>query len=386
MSNPKIGSLFSGAGMLDLAVEKVLGGDTVWQCEFDPSASKVLARRFPDVPNLGDITAIDWAKVEPIDILCGGFPCQDVSSAGRRAGIAAGTRSGLWSYFADAIAALRPQLVVIENVRGLLSAKAIRSSAMESDNADLGVLRAAGAVLGDLADIGYDAQWTTVAASSVGAPHKRERVLILATPDATRGPGSIGDGNDVRPWGSSGRHAQSAGAGSDAVALLPTPTQSDGTGGGMAASPKLSWDGTTQSTGDGGNSRLRDVVGLLTPAAQWGKYAAAIHRWEAITRPAPAPTEPNTKGNPRLDPAFSEWIMGWPAGWVSGLRNDDRKRGPHEISRNEALRIIGNGVVPQQAEAALQLLLAVDPGRYCPIPEGVRTPDIEAAQDEECAS
>ncbi|MGV0785198.1 DNA cytosine methyltransferase [Mycolicibacterium sp. XJ775] len=180
----RIGSLFSGAGGLDMAVEQVFGGRTVWHCELDEAASKVLAHRWPGVPNLGDITAVDWSTVEPIDVLCGGFPCQDVSAAGRRAGIAAGTRSGLWLEFANIIDRLRPKAVVIENVRGLLSGYAYR--AVESVNLAVGdgsgrpVLRAAGAVLGDLADLGYDAQWVTVSAASVGAPHLRNRVFVLA--------------------------------------------------------------------------------------------------------------------------------------------------------------------------------------------------------------
>lgn len=195
----RIGSLFAGAGGLDLAVESVFGGDVVWQAEIDKAASKVLAHRFPDVPNLGDITAVEWGDLPAVDVLCGGFPCQDVSAAGKRAGIKDGTRSGLWAIFAEAIDALRPQYVVIENVRGLLSATAHRtvdddeSGDMESVAAVVGngagrpVLRAAGAVLGDLATLGYDAQWTTVAAADVGAPHRRERVFILAADAASAG-------------------------------------------------------------------------------------------------------------------------------------------------------------------------------------------------------
>ena len=184
----KIGSLFTGAGMLDRAVEAVFGGQVVWYSEIDKAANKVLAHHWPDVPNLGDVTEINWANWKPlleVDVLCGGFPCQDVSSAGRRAGIKDGTRSGLWSVFAEAIDVLRPQYVVIENVRGLLSAKAIRTVHLEPGSADVGAgidrpLRATGAVLGDLAEIGYDAVWATVAAAEVGAPHRRERVFIVA--------------------------------------------------------------------------------------------------------------------------------------------------------------------------------------------------------------
>ncbi|UJD20919.1 DNA methylase [Mycobacterium phage Zimmer] len=174
----RIGSLFSGVGGLDLAVEEVFGGETVWQSEVNPHASTVLAKRF-GVPNLGDITKIDWHDVPPVDVLCGGFPCQDVSHAGLKAGIESGTRSGLWAHFAQAIDIMRPRFVVIENVRGLLSAKATGPQGVS--------MRAMGRVLGDLSDIGYDASWKTLAAGSVGAPHRRERVFILATPSDSVG-------------------------------------------------------------------------------------------------------------------------------------------------------------------------------------------------------
>ena len=103
--------------------------------------------------------------------------------------------------------------------------------------------------------------------------------------------------------------------------------------------------------GSGGD----DLVTICARATQqrgsrWGKFESAIARWEGITRPAPSPTEPNSKGNPRLNPAFSEWMMGWPAGWVTDVPG---------ISRNDQLRIIGNGVVPQCAEAALRYLLTI---------------------------
>src|SRR5690606_37384107 len=119
--------------------------------------------------------------VEPVDILCGGFPCQDVSAAGRKEGIGQGTRSGLWSYFAEAIDVLRPEYVIIENVRGLLSAKAKDTQGVP--------MRAMGRVLRDLSDLGYDAKWTTLAAGDVGAPHRRQRVFIVARPSGTPGAG-----------------------------------------------------------------------------------------------------------------------------------------------------------------------------------------------------
>lgn len=177
----RIGSLFTGVGGLDMAVEQAFGGRVLWHAETDPDAAKVLAHRFPGVPNLGDVSQIPWRDVPPVDVMCGGFPCQDLSGAGGRAGIRSGTRSGLWSHFAAGIAVVRPRYVVIENVKGIRSATAHRN--MEHDNPDLGApgtLRALGAVLGDLWEVGYDAKWSTVAAADVGAPHRRDRVFILA--------------------------------------------------------------------------------------------------------------------------------------------------------------------------------------------------------------
>ena len=117
----KVGSLFSGYGGLDLAIQSLWpDAHPAWFVEFDKHPSAILARHWPNVPNYGDITAVDWAAVEPVDILTGGFPCQDLSVAGKRAGLRPGTRSGLWAHMAYAIDQLRPALVVAENVRGLL--------------------------------------------------------------------------------------------------------------------------------------------------------------------------------------------------------------------------------------------------------------------------
>lgn len=122
----RIGSLFSGYGGLDLAVEEVFDGETVWFSELSPAPARVFAHHWPSVPKLGDITTIDWNAIELVDVICGGFPCQDVSTVGRMAGLHPGTRSGLWTRMAEAIEALQPEWVVAENVRGLLSAIATR--------------------------------------------------------------------------------------------------------------------------------------------------------------------------------------------------------------------------------------------------------------------
>ena len=184
----KIGSLFSGYGGLDLAVMKVTGATLAWHCEWEDAPSKILEKHFPGVPNYKDVTKVDFTQVEPVDILTGGFPCQDLSLAGKRAGLKDGTRSGLWSEMARAIEELQPKLVVIENVRGLLSATA--NNGMEYTEEELAAfkgrptIRAMGAVLGDLADLGFDAKWTGVRASDAGAPHQRFRIFIVAFPNS----------------------------------------------------------------------------------------------------------------------------------------------------------------------------------------------------------
>ncbi len=183
----KIGSLFSGYGGLDLAVEKMFDAETVWHCEWEDAPSKILATHW-NVPNYRDVSKVDFREIEQVDILTGGFPCQDLSLAGKRAGLQPGTRSGLWSEFARAIETIKPSYVIIENVRGLLSATA-NNPEMEHCEICMGdstdgkpTMRALGGILGNLADLGYDAKWTGVRAADAGAPHNRFRVFILAYP------------------------------------------------------------------------------------------------------------------------------------------------------------------------------------------------------------
>jgi DNA (cytosine-5)-methyltransferase 1 len=481
----RIGSLCSGYGGLELGVQAVFGGSTAWVSDIDKGACKILTHRFPGVPNIGDMTAVDWAAIEPVDLICGGTPCQDLSHAGKRAGMTEGTRSNLWVAMREAIATIRPRFVVWENVGGAYSAAA--DSDMEPDAGLLGdgpgrpPLRALGRVLGDLASLGYDASWHGVTASSVGAPHRRLRVFILAADtdgdggvatDASglrRGQGwTAGPSEAPRGW----TPADPAGRGDAPVTLLGTPTARDGKGSGQGArlresarrgqvegqvlllgqsnealvgdglagrvlpaidgeevgqvlggfgaecdghgstlAPKIQADlaipstsfqllqtpavndmgeGKTVEAWDAWTTRMRaehgngnghgaslsieaqrllptPVVGDVTGGntmnhgtpggtlnaevklGNWGQYAAAIHRWEALTRPAPSPTETGPKGSPRLSAAFSEWMMGLPAGWVTDTPG---------ITRNEALRALGNGVVPQQAAGALEQMLA----------------------------
>ena len=154
------GELFAGIGGFSLGLERA-GMTCKWQVEIDPYATAVLRKHWPDVPKHDDVrTFPPTHDGYSVDLVCGGFPCQDISLAGKGAGLA-GARSGLWHEFARIIGDLRPRYVVVENVAALLN-------------------RGMGTVLGDLSSLGYDAEWHVIPASAVGAPHRRDRVWIVA--------------------------------------------------------------------------------------------------------------------------------------------------------------------------------------------------------------
>jgi DNA (cytosine-5)-methyltransferase 1 len=168
--------IFSGIGGFSLGLERTGGFRTVAFCEVDPFCRKVLAKHWPDVPCYEDVRELTAARLAAdgiaVDVICGGFPCQDVSYAGKRAGMV-DTRSGLWSEYARLVRELRPRLVVVENTAGLLS--------LGMDD-----------VLGDLATLGFDAEWHCISAATVGAPHIRDRVWVCAYPSGLLGPEIIG--------------------------------------------------------------------------------------------------------------------------------------------------------------------------------------------------
>ena len=156
----RIGSLFAGIGGFDLAA-RWMGWETAWYSEIDPYCCAVMAHHFPEARSLGDVTAVDWSGVERVDLMCGGFPCQDISVAGKRKGIT-GERSGLWKEYARAVDGLRPRWVVVENVGRLL-------------RAGYDVVR------GDLRALGYRvARPVVLSAAALGAPHERQRLWIVA--------------------------------------------------------------------------------------------------------------------------------------------------------------------------------------------------------------
>jgi DNA (cytosine-5)-methyltransferase 1 len=300
----KIGSLCSGYGGLDMAVEAFYGAETAFMCDIDKYASIVIKERW-GVPNLGDMKQVDWSNVEPVDILTAGYPCQPFSTAGQRKGSADDRH--LWPYIKEIISHLQPSRVILENVRGHLT---------------LGFKE----VLQDLTEIGYDARWAIVRASDVGAPHRRERLFCVAQPT---------DSNSVRfnlrELGTTRHQGQSQ---SESAQCCETASNTHSEG----------LQGTGNETNDitnGGVSNTNDKCESYDgQMSQLGSRFAS--RREMQLRRAPNPLDINNK----LNAKFVEYMMGLPVGWVTDL----------EISRSQQLKLLGNGVVPQQAYYAIDKL------------------------------
>jgi len=398
----RIGSICSGYGGLDTAVAEIFGAEVAWFFEYDKAPSKILAHHWPEIPNYGDVTTADWAAIEQVEIICGGTPCQDLSGAGKRAGMTEGTRSNLWVAMREAIAIQQPRFVVWENVRGAYSASA--SSEVESEPGLLGgtpggYLRALGRVVGDLASLGYDSKWVGVRAADVGAPHGRYRVFLVAE-HTGHGSGGTELWDEREPNYGVGQSGQSpANTESDRRARARAPRYrragSENSGGGTSVAdpgsdeperrgisgnvggPSSSGesdreqrqrirhttsDSSTEATPNPDHPGRREYGGGITvqpeqPSVEhsgadtWGDYRPAIERWETVLgRTAPPPTLPDGKnGNHRLNSAFVEWMMGLPEGHVTNSEIG--------LTRNEQLKALGNGVVPAQAMYALRLLL-----------------------------
>jgi DNA (cytosine-5)-methyltransferase 1 len=331
---PTIGSLCTGIGGLDLAVERHFGADLLWYSDIDPKANEVMAAHRPDALALGDFTAVDPATVEVPDILTAGFPCQPVSSAGKQKGTA--DERWLFNDIITFIEGLRslPTWVVLENVRNLLS--------HDSGRTALEVFR-------QVAGLGFDIDYGVVRASEAGMPHQRARVFIVAThPDCLSEEGSP-------------RCAQPPGrslAGADGEA----PTHPDGPGGEAREHPGRSRerlrleslgcatppthpprperrDPQHEPLGEAG--RPTSEPGERLGPSGWGDFWPAIERWESLFGPAPHPADDG-----RINPRFVEWMCGHEAGLVTDVIPQ----------RTHALRLLGNSVCPPQAELALALL------------------------------
>lgn len=163
--------LFSGIGGFSLGLERTKKIKTVAFCEIDTHAKQILKKHWPNVICHDDVTKIKGIDFGAIDIITGGFPCQDLSTAGKKAGIIAGKRSGLWSEMHRIICEIRPRFAIMENVTGLLIGE--RGQWM-------------GKLLADLAEIGYNAQWHRISVADIGGCHERKRVWIVAYPNKIR--------------------------------------------------------------------------------------------------------------------------------------------------------------------------------------------------------
>ena len=288
----KILSLCSGYGGLDMAVEQHFSAKTAYWSDVDKTACDVMAARFPNAQPIGDLTTLDLTMIHA-DVLTAGYPCQPFSNAGNRLGEK--DERHLWPYIRNTISVLRPRYVVLENVAGHLS---------------LG----AAAVVGDLASFGYDAKWTVIRASDVGAPHQRKRWFCVATD------------TESAEWRKP-KHEH-----------METPTQ-------PATESKKRFSVAADADGArleryGREHELREAS--EEKLVSWRCYEPAIRRWErAVGRLAPQPV---TDG--KLSALFVEWMMGLDEGHVTDIA----------ASRAKALACLGNGVVPQQAKRALELL------------------------------
>jgi DNA (cytosine-5)-methyltransferase 1 len=337
-----IGSLCTGYGGLDLAAEQLTGGRTAWVADVMPAASRLLAYRYPDVPNLGDFVGYDWSTVAPIDVLTAGWPCQPFSLAGKRKG--ADDARAIWPAVARAVRHLRPGLVLLENVAAIIPAGELARA------------------VGDLAAFGYDAQWECLRASDVGAPHGRNRCFIAARAAEDADSAACGERWSAAPrQAKSGWSRPNTGRRGDAPAAADAYREGlegtepaagrDLSARGAAADAEDSewWSGQLTGATERGEGDSEPRGGA--PAGPvWGVYGPAVDRWASILgRPAPHPTTVGRRGGRQLNAAFVEWFMGLPDGWVTDVPG---------LTRNQQLTLLGNGVVPQQAVAAYRELLS----------------------------
>jgi len=296
----RYGSTFTGIGGLDLAVEHVFGARCVWQCERSAYCREVLDQWWPGIHRWRDVHDVGVsAEDHGVDIVCGGFPCQDVSAAGPRVGLEAGERTGLWRELARVIREFRPRVVVLENVPGLLR-------------------RGLDRVLQDLAASGYDASWDCLRADQVGAPHRRERLFVLAYTDR----------EFVREFAEREQQLEAERRDTELVDA-----------GQAMAHPVHDRRQQQRSRDDGDGGHAPGVL-----ADRHHARDLAGHAW---------PPGPDDRANwerwPGAQPAICGGDDGAP-GWV------DRPRVANAL-RRARLRALGNAVVWQQAAVALQGLV-----------------------------
>lgn len=308
-----VGSLFSGIGGLDLGLERA-GMKVKWQVENDPYCQKVLKKHWPDVTLYGDIKELDFSECEPVDLICGGFPCQPVSLAGRRKGQE--DERWLWPECARALRTLRPTWALLENVPGLMS-------------------KGFGDVASDLASCGYDFEWDRIPAAAVGAPHLRFRVIVVAHSRSAR------RWEDTR--GAHGDESQDARRGTENDHQLDRDGQGRGAGAVAAADP-IGRYGRTGVFGPAGWTQpedsghgLANANSVLQGHGHDGTeetFRNQAQGAEGIGHPIPH------SGHWDVEPCVGRVANGVP-------------------KRMDRLRALGNAVVPQVFEVVGRRILAV---------------------------
>jgi DNA (cytosine-5)-methyltransferase 1 len=305
------GSLFTGIGGLDLGLDRA-GLTCRWQVENEPYAGKVLEKHWPGVKRYGDITAVNGRELEPVDLICGGFPCQDLSQAGKRIGIE-GTRSGLWFEYARIVGLVRPLYVLIENVPGLLVPGAMRR------------------VVGELARLGYVGCYRSLRASEFGASHLRKRVFIVAyradDGRSQRGEAYHVNGCDASGYDVNGRDPHVAHGTAGGLGILREPSGCNGLPDGSNQELAFTEDVDRRRGIDGAEAG----TGPISPGLPFAP-GPSDPRWPAILRE-----------RPDLAPALESQVRGvvdGVPGWLDGAMSNRTKR----------LGRLGNAVVPQIAE------------------------------------
>ncbi len=299
----KVGSFCTGYGGLDLAVEQYYNAELSWVSEIDNNCNKILEKRF-NKPNLGDLTSVNWEDVEPVDIICAGFPCQPFSDAGSKKGDK--DERAIFPLIAKSIGVLRPRYVFLENVAGIITTR-------NGGGLD---------VVGLLTQMGYDCRWGIIRASDIGACHQRARWFCVASDSRSDREGG-GQTGTVREQGNNERQINEVRP--DRSSSLPA---SDSTA--------LGQQGVRSECG------LEETERETRRLSSFRDYEPAIRRWEYVTgRDCPFPTD--DRG---LRTEFVEWMMGLEENWVVN----------QGLSRTAELKMLGNGVVPQQALLALELL------------------------------
>lgn len=311
-------ALFAGAGGGILSGH-LLGWRTVCAVEFDPYAASVLLARqndgcLPPFPVWDDVRTFDgtpWRGL--VDVVSGGFPCQDISAAGKRAGID-GERSGLWSEMARIIGEVRPRYVFVENSPILTS-------------------RGLGRILGDLATLGFDAEWGVLGASDVGAPHKRERIWIVANANGLR---------QLQPQGIEREQRRWIGDSSSDMADANSPSGQES-----------AWQSTEECRGHHKARILTGITGSSCVENGWKDLADAHGNPEQRLEPE---SQPGANGRPAGLFGGAGSLPGWPDDPDDAPQSDVGRVAHGVAARVDRLKAIGNGQVPRVAAAAFSML------------------------------